>query len=252
MNKKAFIPFVVLALLVGVYSTAWAAPDWDITGTWDIVFTCTSGCGGDWLHTMQVTVFDLGTGDFTGTGFYVPNPGYTWDAVGNVTGSSVSFKITYTGINAGYWVQIDGSIATDGSSMSGTAASSYQTFTWVATGQATPTVVEVDIDIKPGSDPNCFNSDEHGVIPVAILGSSTFDASTIDPFSVSLDGAGVRIRGKSGNAGSLDDVNGDGYLDLIIQIIDEGTYSAGDTWATLSGMAGGREIAGGDAICIRP
>jgi hypothetical protein len=112
--------------------------------------------------------------------------------------------------------------------------------------------IPVDIDIKPGSDPNCFNSDSHGVIPVAILGSSTFDASTIDPFSVGLDGAGVRVRGKSGNAGSLDDVNGDGYLDLVVQIIDEGTYQAGDTWATLSGMAGLNPITGGDSICIRP
>jgi hypothetical protein len=31
---------------------------------------------------------------------------------------------------------------------------------------------EVGIDIKPGSDPNCFNINGHGVIPVAILGSS--------------------------------------------------------------------------------
>ena len=35
----------------------------------------------------------------------------------------------------------------------------------------------VAIDIKPGSDPNCFNNDGHGVIPVAILSSTDFDAT---------------------------------------------------------------------------
>jgi hypothetical protein len=118
---------------------------------------------------------------------------------------------------------------------------------------AAPPVVEVDIDIKPGSDPNCFNSDGHGVIPVAILGSADFDASTVDPFSVMLDGAGVRLKGKSGNAGSLEDVNGDGFLDLVIQITDNDAYTVGDTLATLSGtLSDGTPIVGTDSICIRP
>ena len=33
---------------------------------------------------------------------------------------------------------------------------------------------DVEIDIKPGSDPNCFNNNGHGVIPVAILSSNNF------------------------------------------------------------------------------
>jgi hypothetical protein len=110
---------------------------------------------------------------------------------------------------------------------------------------------EVEIDIKPGSDPNCFNSDEKGVIPLAILGSADFDAATVDPFTVSLDGAEVRLKGKSGNAGSLEDVNGDGVQDLVVQIIDEGGYSPGDSVATLSGLTfDGITIEGEDSICI--
>lgn len=112
---------------------------------------------------------------------------------------------------------------------------------------------QVDIDIKPGSYPNCFNSDSHGVIPVAILGSADFDASTVDPFTVSLNGAGVRVKGKSGNAGSLEDVNGDGFQDLVVQIIDDGGYTSGDTIATLQGLTyDGQPIVGTDSICIRP
>jgi hypothetical protein len=112
----------------------------------------------------------------------------------------------------------------------------------------------VKIDIKPGSDPNCFNNDGNGVIPVAILTTDNFDAAAVDPFSVSLDEASARVKGKSGNAGALEDVDYDGDLDLIIQIEDmDGTYVEGDTIATLSGTTyDGVQITGEDSICIVP
>ena len=62
---------------------------------------------------------------------------------------------------------------------------------------------EIAIDIKPGSFPNSINLGSNGVVPVAILSTDTFDASTVDPFTVTLAGAAVRMKGKSGNAGSL-------------------------------------------------
>jgi N-acetylneuraminic acid mutarotase len=112
----------------------------------------------------------------------------------------------------------------------------------------------VSIDIKPGSYPNYFNNDGHGVIPVAILTTESFDAATVDPFSVSLDGADVRAKGKSGNAGSLEDVDSDGDLDLVLQIEDvDNTYQAGETIATLTGVTfDGTPIRGEDTICIVP
>lgn len=110
------------------------------------------------------------------------------------------------------------------------------------------------IDIKPGSDPNCFNNNGHGVIPVAILTSDTFDAATVDPFTVELDGASAREKGKSGKAGSLEDVDSDGDLDLVVQIEDvDGTYAAGDTVATLTGFTyDGTSIWAQDSVCIVP
>lgn len=48
--------------------------------------------------------------------------------------------------------------------------------------------IQVEIDIKPGSDPNCFNNDGHGTIPVAILGRADFDVSAIDPGTATLTG----------------------------------------------------------------
>jgi hypothetical protein len=111
---------------------------------------------------------------------------------------------------------------------------------------------EMDVDIKPGSFPNCFNSNEHGVIPVAILGSEDFDVSEIDPFTVTLDGQGVRVKGKSGNAGAIEDVNGDGFFDLVLQLVDDGVYSIGDTIGTISAYTySGVYFEGQDSICIR-
>lgn len=44
------------------------------------------------------------------------------------------------------------------------------------------------LDIKPGSCPNPLNVKSQGVLPVAILGSSGFDATTVDPETVTLEG----------------------------------------------------------------
>jgi len=113
---------------------------------------------------------------------------------------------------------------------------------------------EVDIVIKPGSSPNCFNNNGHGVIPVAVLSTETFDAATVDAFSVALDGMGVRAKGKSGDAGALEDVDADGDLDLVVHIEDiDGTYQEGDTLAMLTAeTVDGVQIRGTDTICIMP
>lgn len=116
----------------------------------------------------------------------------------------------------------------------------------------------VGIDIKPGSDPNCFNNDGHGVIPVAILGSADFDATQVDPGSVRLEGLSVAARGKSNKLlAHIEDVNGDGFDDLVVQIEDvDGSFTSGSGTATLSGNLfpeyGGTPIQGSDNICVVP
>jgi hypothetical protein len=47
-------------------------------------------------------------------------------------------------------------------------------------GKQTISVTEGDLDIKPGSFPNSINTKKKGVTPVALLGSSTFDVTTVD------------------------------------------------------------------------
>ncbi|NIM58038.1 MAG: hypothetical protein GTO16_03715 [Candidatus Aminicenantes bacterium] len=109
----------------------------------------------------------------------------------------------------------------------------------------------LNIDIKPGSDANRINSNGHGVIPVAILGSADFDVTTLDPSTVMMDGQGVRMKGKSGRAGSYEDVNDDGFIDLVVHIEDGDVYTTGDTVGTVTAETCEGELIGGqDSISI--
>jgi parallel beta-helix repeat protein len=117
-------------------------------------------------------------------------------------------------------------------------------------------VLVVAIDIKPGSYPNAINLGSHGLIPVAILSSDDFDATTVDPESVELAGAGVAVRGKSNKyMAQQEDVNGDGLVDLINHVATENLdpNSLQDGYAVLIGTTfGGEEVTGTDEITIVP
>jgi hypothetical protein len=107
--------------------------------------------------------------------------------------------------------------------------------------------VEVDIDIKPGSFPNSINLNSKGKIPVAILTTETFDATTVDPVSVEFAGA-MPLRW------AVEDVDDDGDMDLIFFFkAQEVGIAAGDTEATLTGATfGGESIIGTDSVMTVP
>ena len=115
-------------------------------------------------------------------------------------------------------------------------------------------VPTVAIDIKPGSDPNCFNVNGHGVIPVAILGDADFDVSNIDVNSLSFAGLGVRARGNRGPLCSIESVNGDAFPDMVCHFEDEAAnWSPGAGVASLTGvLMDGTAFEGTDSICVVP
>lgn len=79
--------------------------------------------------------------------------------------------------------------------------------------------IEVAVDIKPGSYPNAINLGSKGLIPVAILSSEDFGATSVDPDTVELAGSGVAVRGKGNRfLAHEEDVNGDGLIDLVVQV----------------------------------
>lgn len=114
----------------------------------------------------------------------------------------------------------------------------------------------VRVDIKPGSYPNAVNLGSSGVIPVAILSSAIFDATQVDPTTVELAGAGVAVRGKGSKyLAHEEDVDGDGLLDLVMQVETEnlspGLFDDGYAWVT-GATYGGQHFEGSDEIIIVP
>jgi YVTN family beta-propeller protein len=118
--------------------------------------------------------------------------------------------------------------------------------------QPTP-FLAVDIDIRPGAFPNTINLKASGIVPVAILSSATFDATQVKPESITLAGAHVRLLGKGHRyACSSEDVNGDGRVDLVCNVIaDQLQIQPGDSDAVLEAdTLSGVKIRGQDSIRI--
>jgi hypothetical protein len=113
---------------------------------------------------------------------------------------------------------------------------------------------DVRIDVKPGSDPNCFNINGAGVVPVAILGSATFDATQIDTSTLDFAGLAVRVKGNGTPQCGISDTNNDGFSDLVCQFQDDSNaWSPGTTTATLTGrLLNEMAFEGSDAICVVP
>jgi hypothetical protein len=125
----------------------------------------------------------------------------------------------------------------------------------VRDGDVIPMLKEVRIDIKPGSYPNSINLGSSGVIPVAIVSSNDFNASTeVNPNSLSLAGAKVRVVGKTDKAlCHEEDVNRDNLPDLVCEFENELQSQVGDSTAVLEGNTfSGVPIRGEDTIRIVP
>lgn len=132
-----------------------------------------------------------------------------------------------------------------------------------------PAVLPVAIDVKPGSDENPVNlksssrsrgrsQSAGGVIPVAILSTDDFDATTTDPDAEILLGDPELGAAVPPVRGTLEDVDDDGDLDVLLHFsiqelveagaIDEETVALGLTASTLDGLG----IAGLDFVTIVP
>lgn len=106
---------------------------------------------------------------------------------------------------------------------------------------------EWPIDIKPGSDPNSINLKSKGVVPVAVLTTDLFDAATVDPDTVQLEGVDA-VKW------TMDDVDGDGDLDLLLHFSTQELAVVLDTFSTEATLTGetndGEAFSGMDSVRI--
>ena len=114
--------------------------------------------------------------------------------------------------------------------------------------------VTVVIDIRPGSYPNTINLGSGGTVRVAILSATDFDARTIDPTTVTLASAPVKLKGQGAPMSSFEDINKDGLLDLIVHVSTQALQlTETDTEAVLEGKTlDGRFIRGRDTVRVVP
>jgi len=100
----------------------------------------------------------------------------------------------------------------------------------------------IDIDIKPGSYPNSINLKSKGLIPVAILTTSTFDVKDVNVNRISFAGA-EPIKSH------IEDMDNDGDIDLILYFDAQSLkLNQTDTEASLTGDI----IKGTDSVKIVP
>ena|GEM_PF-2402891 len=141
----------------------------------------------------------------------------------------------------------------------------------------------VRLDIKPGSCPNSFNRNSHGVVPVALVGTESFDVTMVDIPTVRLsrtDGVGGEVAPNEGPPGPhsvFEDVAtpstgepcdchhlaGDGIVDLsmkfrtddVVEILELNDLGMGDELELIiTGLLtdGTEFTSAGDCILIVP
>jgi len=111
----------------------------------------------------------------------------------------------------------------------------------------------IDIDIKPDSSSNRINCrNENQVIAVAILSTPDFDAMSVDPATVSFEGATeIHVNKETGESVlHTKDVDGDGNMDLVFHFrLGSTSLTCGSTEGTLVGETfEGQGITGTDSV----
>lgn len=113
--------------------------------------------------------------------------------------------------------------------------------------------IDVNIDIMP-NDTDTVNLKSKGLLPVGILGASEFDVTAIDPATVKIGDVGIVENGSKLQVG-YEDINIDGYMDMVCKfsipaLIAGGELDAATTGLTITGdlLDDGGQFTGTDDI----
>ncbi len=144
--------------------------------------------------------------------------------------------------------------ATTGAALTSIVDASISLPTGVCFSPTSISGVAATIEIRHGSNPNSINCSHNGVIPVAILTTSTaagepvdFDATTVDSSTVTF---GPDKAGPTHRRAHIKDVDSDGDMDMVLHFRQGSTgIQCGDVEACLTGQTSdGTPIEGCDAI----
>ena len=218
--KKVFFstPAIIIAIVIGLTTTTvYAAPGINIV-KW------ISDDGIDWQQTDEPADLIVTEGDSISYKYDITNTGEVGDPTLAYTLSDSDFvdpigsgdldpgeTVSYTApgtavlgehentatVDASYVDEITGELIT----LSAEDVAYYY-------GIISPDTIT--IDIKPGSDPNSINLRSKGVVPVALLSTAEFDATTILE-----SGGDVYFAGAIAIRLNIEDVDGDGIDDVI-------------------------------------
>lgn len=115
--------------------------------------------------------------------------------------------------------------------------------------------MKVSIDVKPGDTPTTLERNREGMVPVAILSTAEFDATTVDPGSVRIGPTGTEAEPVRS---MQSDANQDKRTDLMVLVrVQDLKLSCEDKVIRLTGKtASGVAIEGSEAItvtgCVSP
>jgi hypothetical protein len=172
------------------------------------------------FYSGQIYFQDIGRGEYTadvgdGTGSIVNSKVLEAGSYYRLSFETVSLDFHSQAVRAFSdlpFTTSDGLFYIFGTSAVAIGPQSSSTFPWFSI-TTVPISVPIDIDIKPGSDPNSINPKSKEAISVAILTTDTFDATTIDPLSVQFGPNGAT---EIHNRGHIEDVDGDGDDDMVL------------------------------------
>lgn len=169
---------------------------------------------------------------------------FLWDGC---TMTDVNALLDSNGV--GWTLQIATAINDAGQIVGSALNASGETHAYLLSPASTPVprCYIVAIDIKPGTLPNSITLKGKGVVPVAILSSSTLNVVEVDVNTVLFAGA-------SSEKFVYEDVNSDGVADLVLHFRTQDLHlTPQSTEATLTGkLRNGDSIIGTDSVSIVP
>lgn len=116
--------------------------------------------------------------------------------------------------------------------------------------QSSAQVTPVTIDVKPGDTPTIIEPKRGGMVPVAILSTSEFDATRVDPATVRVGATGTEA---SVFRSASEDIDKDGDTDLILLVrVPDMKLECSHAAVWLKGKTrDGKDIEGKEAVTMQ-